>query len=162
MLKSGPRTRLKTFLKCFVLNTLSSKAKQLKSVSGHVLELDFNITKSVPKPNDKKNHSNWPWVKKMSYRNIFFFHLVKVSYQFCLIMIVSASLRTQNLSQWGSQIKLIDRFLLDLGQCTIKIIYRPFLFLCSILTRKNPMTIEKKYQKCLGPRHPLGISALGP
>ena len=33
-LKSGPKTRPKIFLNCFVLNTLSSKAKQLKNVLG--------------------------------------------------------------------------------------------------------------------------------
>ena len=37
MLKSGPRMGPKTFLNFFVLNTLSSKAKQLKNVLGRIL-----------------------------------------------------------------------------------------------------------------------------
>ena len=43
MLKSGPRMGSKTFLNFFVLNTLSSKAKQLKNVLEGVLRLDSNI-----------------------------------------------------------------------------------------------------------------------
>ena len=37
MLKSGPRMHPKTFLNCFVLNTLSSKAKQLRNVLGCII-----------------------------------------------------------------------------------------------------------------------------
>ena len=53
MLKSGPRTRPKTFINSFVLNTPSSKAKQLKSVLGHVLEVDHYKIK-------KQQQSNLP------------------------------------------------------------------------------------------------------
>ena len=43
MLKSSPRRRPKTFLKSFVLNTHSTKAKQLKNVLGRVLRPNFKI-----------------------------------------------------------------------------------------------------------------------
>ena len=43
MQKSGPRTCPKTFLNCFVLNTVSSKAKQFRNVLGRVLGPDFYI-----------------------------------------------------------------------------------------------------------------------
>ena len=43
MLKSGPRTRPKTFINFFVLNTLSYKARQLRNALRRNLGLDFNI-----------------------------------------------------------------------------------------------------------------------
>ena len=43
MLKSDPRTRPKTFINCFVLNTLSYKARQLRNALRRNLGLDFNI-----------------------------------------------------------------------------------------------------------------------
>ena len=43
MLKSSPRRRPKTFLNSFVMNTYSSKAKQLKNDLGRVLRPNFKI-----------------------------------------------------------------------------------------------------------------------
>ena len=41
MLKSGPRMHPKTFLNCFVLETVSSNAKPLRNVLGQVNLHDY-------------------------------------------------------------------------------------------------------------------------